>query len=232
MTTDTTRPVDHGCEAATARTAPIALWRIAGRFLHVLHALFGAPEEIAAQQTLNWGPYTLLVSWLRCAEAMLRHLLLIEAQAYPKPNTRPLLHAKRQRVRKLMSFTPDKPEDWRVSFRCFLAHRQRPARLPKFGPRKPAKRISREDRWCTVWKPVKFRSAWPLAERYEALIRVFNDPSAYARRLARRLHATPHRAAEVLRAPPQAEARIDRYGEFREGAITAASGFGFRLDSS
>ena len=31
------------------------------------------------------------------------------------------------------------------------------------------------------------RSAWPLAERFEALLRVYNDPMPYARRLARRL---------------------------------------------
>jgi hypothetical protein len=43
-------------------------------------------------------------------------------------------------------------------------------------------------------KPAKFHSAWPLAERYEALIRVFNDPAPYAKRLVARLNAAPHRA--------------------------------------
>jgi hypothetical protein len=101
------------------RHAPIALWRIARHFICVLHALFGAPGEVAAQHTLTDKADRLMASWLRCAEAILRHLLLIEAGSYPKPNTRPLLHAKRQRARKLMSFTPDEPEKWRVSFRCF-----------------------------------------------------------------------------------------------------------------
>jgi hypothetical protein len=32
-----------------------------------------------------------MASWLRCAEAMLRRLILIEASAIAKPNTRPLL---------------------------------------------------------------------------------------------------------------------------------------------
>ena len=60
-------------------------------------------------------------------------------------------------------------------------------------------RNSRADRWSYEnFKPVTFRSAWPLAERYEALLRVFNDPTKYAQRLARRLHATPHRVGEVL----------------------------------
>jgi hypothetical protein len=58
---------------------------------------------------------------------------------------------------------------------------------------------------------VTFRSAWPLAERYEALIRVFNDPAPYARRLARHLHATPHRLAGALKAPPEARHRVERF---------------------
>jgi hypothetical protein len=54
--------------------------------------------------------------------------------------------------------------------------------------------------------------------RYEALLRVFNDPTAYARRLARRLHATPHRLREMLRAPPEATHRVDRFDELGERA--------------
>jgi hypothetical protein len=57
----------------------------------------------------------------------------------------------------------------------------------------------------------RFTSAWPLAERYEALIRVFNDPAPYAKRLAARLHALPHRAAELLRLPKRKRPR--RSGE-------------------
>lgn len=68
----------------------------------------------------------------------------------------------------------------------------------------------RQDRpWVVHQEREIFRSAWPLAERYEALLRVLNNPLAYARRLARALHATPHRAAELLRAPPEIERHID-----------------------
>ncbi|MBX9745338.1 MAG: hypothetical protein K2X34_00455 [Hyphomonadaceae bacterium] len=55
-----------------------------------------------------------------------------------------------------------------------------------------------------------FHSAWPLAERYEALIRVFNDPAPFARRLAARLHATPHRARELTSHPDGAPDLIGR----------------------
>jgi hypothetical protein len=68
-----TPPPDH-------RTAPLALWRIAQTFLHTLHALFGDPSRIAFQHTLTKEPYDLLLSWIRCGEAMMRRLLLIEAR--------------------------------------------------------------------------------------------------------------------------------------------------------
>ena len=113
----------------------------------------------------------------------MRRLLLIEASAYPKPNTRPLLRPARVRTRKLMSFTAEAPEKWRVSFRCFSSPALRQAQGDAEGraagsvgvslslskAKRPA-RISREERWCAEnFKPVTFRSSWPLAERYEAV---------------------------------------------------------------
>ncbi|MEZ5994197.1 MAG: hypothetical protein R3C25_00435 [Hyphomonadaceae bacterium] len=248
-------------DPAPIRTAPLALWRAAQTFLGVLYALFGDPAALAHRHTLTAKAHAHMASWLRCAEAMLRRLLLIEAGAYPKPNTRPLLMPARRRVRTLKEFWPGKPQEWRVSFRMFagaprapkprkpsaaaVARRERLRRLgakpgepvfifreqrpasptralspPKGGglrhtrAAKRGKRIGTQDRFWVHerdLKPLVFRSAWPLAERYEALIRVFNDPAPYARRLARRLHATPHRAGEVLAAPPEAAHRIARF---------------------
>lgn len=210
----------------SVRHAPLALWRAAQAFLGVLHMLFGAPETVAAKHTLTGKAHAHMASWLRSAEAMLRRLLLIEASAYPKPNTRPLLHPRRPRTKKLMTFSADAPEAWRVSFRCFSS----PALRQAQGSRELAqssglslskatrrKRLSRDERWCAEYlaPPVTFRSAWPLAERYEALIRVFNDPAPYARRLSKRLHATPHRLREMLRAPPEAADRVDHFDDCR-----------------
>jgi hypothetical protein len=262
-------------DPAPIRTAPLDLWRIAAAFLAAIHALFGGPERVAFQHTLTAKAHGQLAAWLRCAEAMLRRLLLIEAAAYPKPNTRPLLAPPRPRARKLMSFTPDEPEKWRVSFRCLHLPPRRggsvdPGRAPgetkgdarapsdAFGVSSPAsggdkcasaepvfvfredrvpraktplrratrraersarRRLLRQDHLWVQYEPkARFRSAWPLAERYEAVLRVFNDPAPYARRLARRLHATPHRLAEALRAPPDAVQRVDRFDEMGECA--------------
>lgn len=228
--------------SAPIRTAPLALWRVARAFLVTLHMLFGDPAAVATQHTLTGKAHAQMASWLRCAEAMLRRLILIEASAYPKPNTRPLLTPRRARTKKLYVFLPEKPEDWRVSFRCFAPGPRKPRAKPPAKPKQtdaPRPFIYREDhkpraqrpsrrtrrvqaaarspmlRQDRVWKMhaprLRFHSAWPLAQRFEALIRVFNDPTAHARRLAARLHATPHRLLEVLRAAPEARNRVDGF---------------------
>ena len=61
-------------------------------------------------------------------------------------------------------------------------------------------------------------SAWPLAERYEALIRVFNAPFAFARRLARRLHAQPQILKVVLRTTDDYIHRVDDAEALTEAA--------------
>jgi len=192
--------------------APLALWRIAEAFIHILHALFGAPETIAANDALSVSTHKLLASWLRAGEAMMRRLLLIEAAAYPKSSATPLPRALRTRVRKLMSFTAENPAAWRVSFRCFVSSPARggsvSARLVRRSPQGEGGRA--------MTKGARFRSAWPLAERYEALLRAFNAPAAYARRIARRLHAEPQRLREALRDSPEAEHRVDKFRDFTE----------------
>jgi hypothetical protein len=91
---------------------------------------------------------------------------------------------------------------------------------------KRGKRLLRQEReWVLYQEPLAFRSAWPLAERYEALLRVFNAPLAYARRLARQLHAKPHRTRELLHAPPEAAQRIDQFDAFTSVAETSAALF-------
>ncbi len=224
--------------AATAPTtyAPPILWAAARALISTIFALFGEPSAIAALHTHRQSERRLLLKWLRAGEALMRHLLLIEAAHYAKPNTRPLLRAPRKRTRRLMTFEAANPEDWRVSFRCLLdrpALRQaqgsratntdRGLSLSKAGGRK---RPSREERWCSDhWPKPKFYSAWPLAERAEAMLRAFNNPEPYARRLARRLHATPHRATSLTRHPPNLPHVIDEFPRLSEEALAARRRF-------
>ncbi|MGD9968142.1 MAG: hypothetical protein AB7T59_16605 [Hyphomonadaceae bacterium] len=179
--------------ATITRTAPLAFWRIAEAFLHLLTALFGAPEHIAARHSFTHRSYVRMMSWLRAGEALLRRLLAIEAAAYAKPNTRALLRSARKRTRRAAEFWPEKPQEWRVSFRCFASATDRPRTRGGRGP-------SAERR---------FHDAWPAALRFEALIRAFNDPQTYARRIARRLHANIARLTCLLHAPDSYQHRVD-----------------------
>ena len=86
--------------------------------------------------------------------------------------------------------------------------------------------ILRQDREIIIRRaPIHFRSAWALAERYEALLRAYNDPLPYARRLSRQLHATPHRVRELFIAPPEARERIESYDQLALAAETSAAVF-------
>ena len=215
--------------------APPILWAAARALITTIFALFGAPSHIAWQHTHRQSERTLLLKWLRAGEAIMRHLLLIEAAHYARPNTRPLLRASRKRVRRMVSFEADKPETWRASFRCLerrrLAGNRQSRRVSAAGegagaPGKRKPRLSREERWCAeYWPKPKFYSAWPLAKRAEAMLRAFNNPEPYARRLAARLHATPHRAAAVTRYPENLPHVIDDFAALREAADDARRRF-------
>lgn len=170
-----------------------------------LHTLFGAPAYVARQHTLRGDAHALMRVWIAAAEALLRHLLVIEAAACaPAPARR--ARAPRTRQRRLVAFSPDASDDWRVHFRCVVqADRRLPAGKPAPGKAAPRKH---QNTAYEAGAP-RFYSAWPLALRYEALIRVFNNPAPYARRLARKLRALPKRAQALLRFP---EGAIDKIG--------------------
>jgi len=155
------------------RQAPIALWRAAEALITALFNLFGAPEQIAAQHTLTKDTRALLLTWLRAAEAIVRRLIFIEASKLPADGPPPSRrHAAKMpaiRARQPSAFDSSNPESWRVTFRCSVADRQN------------SRRRSRRHR---APRPIFARS---IAERFEALLRAFNSPLPFARRLAQRL---------------------------------------------
>jgi hypothetical protein len=199
-------------QAPNTRTAPLTLWRSAGAFINTLFDLFGAPQDLATDHVVTTKTRALILSWLRVAEAFLRHLLVIETRTLDggSPAASRQTQPKR-RARKLRFFDADKPETWRVSFRCIASSTLRHPRIEsgrdvEFAAADPVSvSLSLSKAIC----PAGFHSAWPLAERFEALLRVYNNPAPYARRLARRLRAAPRLIASVLRTPPEFEHRID-----------------------
>lgn len=165
------------------RAAPIALWRIGEHFLRVLFMLFGDPADVAGQQWCAAKSHALMARWIAAGEALMRRLLLIEAQYLALAPAKPGKSGKH--VRKPVAFYADAPENWRVNFRS--ADRQAAKRASP-GASTPRSATSR-----------RFFSTWPLALRFEALLRAFNDPNPYARRLARRLARVPAHAEALLR---------------------------------
>jgi hypothetical protein len=63
--------------------------------------------------------------------------------------------------------------------------------------------------------------------QYTLEVRAFNNPEAYAKRLARRLHATPHRAASLTRHPPNLPHVIapDEFAALRNQGVIARRRF-------
>lgn len=163
-----------------------------------LFNLFGEPQELARQHSMSANDHKLASNWLRCVEALFRKLLLIEASHYEHHVTQEKPRQRAKRERREMAFFPESPQAWRVTFRSYR-------RLPAGKPR--GTRIARSCRLEAGG--TRFHSAWPIAERFEALLRVHDNPAPYAKRLARRLYANPERIAAITREPPELQHRID-----------------------
>ena len=167
------------------RRAPAALWALAYACLATLRALFGAPRDVAAAGWLARRTRNLLRFCLNATQAVVARLLLIEAAALPAPA--PTVHrARKPQPRRLIEHRADAPEHWRVALRLH-PYRRLPAGN---GSRRLKAGGTKRDR----------QNAWPLAERYEAILRACAAPAPYVRRLARRLHAAPNRADAILSA--------------------------------
>ncbi|MBI3445286.1 MAG: hypothetical protein HY055_07965 [Magnetospirillum sp.] len=126
------------------------------------------------------------LTWLRPAEAILRRLIFIEAHKLGEnapPAFSPRAGKRSARKRAASVFDPANPEAWRVTFRCSTPATRRPR----------AARPRRHAPSCQIFTR-------PLAARFEALLRAFNDPAPYALRLTRRLN--PPGANRVQDEPP------------------------------
>jgi hypothetical protein len=167
-------------------------WRNVRWFIEVIWNLFGGPETIAALRNLSRADHKLLASWMHKAESLVRKILLIEAadvrvdarpakprQAKPR-KAKPRKAAPREKARR--TFHAHEPQTWRVSFRISV--------------RRSRASNSRRAYGAGFVCP----DAWPLAGRFEALMRVFDCPERYIARAARRLRRQPKLIA-ALAAP-------------------------------
>src|SRR5262249_45290356 len=148
--------------------------------------------------------------YLRQCEMLLRKLLFIDAMALaPTLCSGPPASSRQRsfRARRYHEQDPENSETWRVTFRVTSgasAHPLRRAQARRSGQastdaRSPgllreAPLIVSAQQAQSLPKLVegkatssigRFCSTWPAAERFEALLRAFNDPAPYVKRLAR-----------------------------------------------
>jgi hypothetical protein len=167
-------------------STPASLWAALRHYLETAFALFGGPECIAALGFLSPRLRRDMLSWLRPLEQALRALIYAEALAAPQPPapaSKPREHVKR--TRRWIESDPDRPEEWRVRF-ALLA----PAPRASSGAARGKSALI---------------SAWPVAERFESLIRAFNNPAPLVRRMARLIARAASRVAKQLRFKPRAQ---------------------------
>jgi hypothetical protein len=159
-------------------------------------ALFGEPADLFDERVMERKQWRLLRTWIVALEAIARALLAAMAASLPppKPAVAPRRTAKDDAKATVAPYAAEKAsghdgpemppsEQWAgVVFRCALPE-----------PRGSAGRPRRE--------PFRFVATRGLAYRFEALVRVAEEPLRYAQRLARKLSATPGLASRVLREP-------------------------------
>ena len=166
----------------------IALWQDVRYFIGIIWSLFGGPETIAALRNLQRKDHQQLACWLRRAETLVRKLLLIEAAELSVAESKRTKRKALTRAKPKRIFNADEPHQWRVSFKLcegdMYPFAQKKVRVPK-----------------TVSPDARFPEARPLAERFEALLRVFDAPECYVARAARLLRRCAHKIMQLTSIP-------------------------------
>jgi hypothetical protein len=200
------------------------LWEELKKSLRDAARIWGAPRDLWGEHVLPRADTRLLRGWLAALETIARALLMIMAVRLPDlpPERSPRRVCGRPKQTSVAPrcsprglFRPGEPYDsdrWAgVAFRIApnAGSGERGA-----GRRTPASR---------------FDFVHGLALRFEALIRVAENPRPYARRLARRLRAEPGLAAVIL-SPAENPRGANRgwrpLAELVEEALSAARAIG------
>ncbi len=186
---------------------------------------FGAPLDLWARETMPRREAERLRGWLGALEAVARALLLALAAGLPKPELS----------------TPRTPRPSGDSRESIESDREMDRSRPETDEFQDSEDSEDSGRWrgvvfAALPRPARSRArgedagrgrsfVWSrsLARRLEAVIRVAENPEAYARRLARRLHATPAAVGRRLLAE-----RSQRRPGLPQQAIEAARGVGWR----
>ena len=184
-------PAAPAADVAIDTTTPAYYWAVLREYLSFTFSLFGDPVSIAKKLWLHKSEHKLCNDWLRVLEGLLRRLIFLDARDY---KLEPTPERKRTPLRLMpagagASFDSDDSSTWRVSFKLDAAPPQPPR--PKRGARCAAPNTQAKlpnARWST-----------PLALRFEALIRGFNNPAPLVRRCARLLQRNAERVRALIK---------------------------------
>ncbi len=178
-----------------------ALRIMADRFTHN----FGAPSALAKRHDIFDAVRKSCLRWLNDMEAGVRRLLLLRAALFPAPKAShadapmPAATVSERGPRGFappwraegdpltMYGPPEDSADWRVCFRVDAPQAPGWLRSAPYADRRPQSRgFAPPQRQAPMayWAD----DPHPIAERFEALLRVLDDPDYYAERLAARLH--------------------------------------------
>lgn len=134
----------------------------------------------------------------------MRKLLVIEAAYMQLTLTSAGAHGLAKPNRKAPAFDCETPHLWRVSFRIFSAPVYGGGDREAIPFERAGSQSEREAGEEKRHRDARFRQARPLAERFEALLRVFDAPENYICRVARLLRRRPHNT-DILFAAPDVE---------------------------
>lgn len=193
-------------EDSTAPTA-LYLWRVLRFYIEQACQMFGTPSALAQRIWLSPAEHRLIAAALRLLEKLLRRLIFLQAVAAPPEPILAPAETKRRPRRGMpvtfgVSFDVEDSSTWRASFKCNAC------------VDRPRARGQRREAASPLINAV---SAAPLAMRFEALIRAFNEPSKFARHMIRTMLAEPQTSVRVL-APL---ARQDRTHPFAQSVLQA-----------
>lgn len=186
---------------ANPSTAFALYWDKLAAYLRFACALFGDPAALAKRLWLSHAEHKQCADFLRPLEAIARRLIFALALELA-PATHPPAPERKQRPLRGMpanvgaAFDMDRPESWRAPFQLVTTRARRPRATPS-----PAHQAIAADRLSSA----------PLAARFEALRRAYENRDAYAAALARKHARAPAIAYAFLVGAPAARAHRAGY---------------------
>jgi hypothetical protein len=212
------RPAPHRAYNAPMQSLE-TLWLRAREILALMHLALGDPQALFDLVRPSRKQARELRTWLAPLEALVRKLLLIEAQTLRTAGAPPAKPV--QRTQPIQNETKSRRDaggpsaDARMPSARFVFSIQRPPIDPRIckghGPRIMLELTRSPDFYRAQKRKTHKRLCLGvrLGLRYAALIRVIENPALFAKRLAKRIAQTPKLIAKIAAYPTPRETYLD-----------------------